>query len=160
MGLWEELFGAQNNQLGQNELERRQQLMNLRYEDMLRNQQNQQNQLWNQAWQNRAQELYGNMAATPEKKIKDKVKQALEDLDVYYTMPFTAGYGNSGVPDFLCCIEGRFFGIECKAGKNTTTALQDKHLNDIKAAGGVSLVIDESNVDNVKALILAGLGKQ
>ena len=109
-----------------------------------------------QIWQQ--QQGMAEMAATPEKKIKDKVKKALEDMDVYYAMPFTAGYGNSGVPDFLVCIEGKFFGIECKAGKNTTTALQEKHLSDIRAAGGVSLVIDETNVDNVKALILANLG--
>ena len=55
----------------------------------------------------------GNVA-TPESKIKDKVKKALGELDVYYVMPVTAGYGNSGVPDILACVEGRFFGIECR----------------------------------------------
>lgn len=109
---------------------------------------------------NRIKQLEELYMATPEKKVKEKVKKALDDLGVYYTMPFTAGYGNSGVPDILACIEGKFFGIECKAGKNTTTALQDKHLNDIRASGGVSLVIDDSNVDNVKTLILANLGER
>lgn len=98
------------------------------------------------------------MALTPERRIKQRVKAALEDMDVYYVMPFTAGYGNSGVPDIIACVQGLFFGIECKAGKNTTTALQEKHLSDIRAAGGVSLVIDETNVDNVRALILANIG--
>jgi len=100
----------------------------------------------------------GNVA-TPESKIKDKVKKALGELDVYYVMPVTAGYGNSGVPDILACVEGRFFGIECKAGGNSPTALQEKHLKDITNAGGASLVIDETNVDNVTALILAKLGE-
>ena len=100
----------------------------------------------------------GNVA-TPESKIKDKVKKALGELDVYYMMPVTAGYGNSGVPDILACVEGRFFGIECKAGGNKPTALQEKHLKDITNAGGASLVIDETNVDNVTALILAKLGE-
>ena len=99
------------------------------------------------------------MAKTAEGKVKDKVRKALDDLDVYYTMPVTGGYGNAGVPDFVACVQGRFFGIECKAGKNTTTALQEKHLSDIRGAGGVSLVIDETNVDNVTALILANLGE-
>jgi Holliday junction resolvase len=75
-------------------------------------------------------------------------------------MPVTGGFGNAGVPDFVACVQGKFFGIECKAGKNTTTALQNKHLSDIRAAGGVSLVIDETNVDNVTALILANLGEK
>ena len=172
MGIWEELFGrsqkdtysdlydkaykngydtAMQSQNYNNELERRQQLMNVQYEELMLRQQQ-------QAYNNAFAQQEAMMAATPEKKVKDKVKKALEDLDVYYTMPFTAGYGNSGVPDFLCCIEGRFFGIECKAGKNTTTALQEKHLSDIRAAGGVSLVIDETNVDKVKELILANIG--
>lgn len=97
--------------------------------------------------------------ATAENKVKGKVKEALIDLEVYFFMPATGGYGNSGVPDFVACVEGRFFGIECKAGRNKTTALQNKHLDAITNAKGASLIIDETNMDNVKALILAKLGE-
>ena len=64
-------------------------------------------------------------------------------------MPVTGGYGSSGAPDFLVCWSGLFFGIECKAGKNTTTALQDKNINDIRKAGGKAIVINEDNVDQL-----------
>jgi hypothetical protein len=65
-------------------------------------------------------------------------------------MPVTGGYGNSGVPDFLVCLRGRFYAIECKANGGKTTALQEKHLADIRDAGGVSLVVYEANVENLR----------
>lgn len=87
---------------------------------------------------------------TPEGKVKAKVKKVLKELGCYYVMPVTGGYGNSGVPDFIICTAGRFYAIECKANGGKTTALQEKHLADIRAAGGVALVIHEANVDTLR----------
>lgn len=92
---------------------------------------------------------------TPEAKVKKKVREALKVLGAYYAMPVTGGYGSSGAPDFLVCWSGLFFGIECKAGKNTTTALQDKNINDIRKAGGKAIVINEDNVDQLGSWIRA-----
>lgn len=83
------------------------------------------------------------MAATPEKLVKAKIKDLLKVHNVYYAMPMGTGYGNSGVPDFLCCINGQFLAIEAKAGKNKPTALQDKNIADIRASGGVAMVVNE-----------------
>lgn len=83
---------------------------------------------------------------TPEAKVKAKVKAVLKKLNCYYFFPATGGYGRSGVPDVVACNGGKFVGIECKAGKNTTTALQKKNLHDIKESGGVAMVINEENV--------------
>ena len=93
------------------------------------------------------------MASTPEKKVKIKVRKALDELGAYYVMPVTSGYGNSGAPDFIVCLRGRFVGIECKAGGNKPTPLQEKNLRQIESAEGSSLVIDETNVDNLKQLL-------
>jgi Holliday junction resolvase len=87
------------------------------------------------------------MAATPEKKVKDKVIKILKEHGVYYFYASTHGFGRSGVPDLVCCFHGRFIAIECKAGKNTTTALQDREIAAIRAAGGVAVVINEDNID-------------
>ena len=89
------------------------------------------------------------MAATPESKVKKKVADVLKTLSAYYFYPATGGYGKSGVPDIVGCYEGKFFGIECKAGKNKPTPLQEKNLSDIKSSGGISLVINEDNIDDV-----------
>lgn len=93
------------------------------------------------------------MAATPESKVKDKIKTILAKHGVYYAMPIGTMYGNSGVPDFLCCVAGHFLAIEAKAGKGKTTALQDKNLRLIRAQGGTALVINENNLDELDALL-------
>jgi pantoate kinase len=93
------------------------------------------------------------MAATPESKVKDKIKATLKKHGIYYAMPIGTGYGNSGVPDFLCCAAGHFLAIEAKAGKGKTTALQDKHLSQIKAQGGTALVINETNLGDLETFL-------
>lgn len=93
------------------------------------------------------------MANTPEKKVKDKVVKILKDNGVYYFFPATYGMGRSGVPDIICCVNGRFLAIECKAGDNKPTALQQRELKLIVDAGGSALVINEQNVDGVAAIV-------
>lgn len=93
------------------------------------------------------------MASTPEKKVKDKVVAQLKELGAYYFYPVTGGWGNSGVPDIVVCHRGRFIGIECKAGKNKPTKLQELNLKKIKDAGGIALVVNEENVSDVKHIL-------
>ncbi len=93
------------------------------------------------------------MAATPESKTKSKIKEMLKEHGVYYAMPIGTGYGNSGVPDFLCCVNGQFLAIEAKAGKGTTTALQDKNLREIREAGGYGIVVNEEALPILKERI-------
>lgn len=93
------------------------------------------------------------MASTPEKKVKDRVVKILKEHGVYYFFPATFGMGRSGVPDIVCCVNGRFLGIECKAGDNKPTALQQRELKAIADAGGSALVINEENVDGVASIV-------
>lgn len=86
---------------------------------------------------------------TPERKVKDKVAKTLKKMGVYFFYPSTHGYGRSGVPDIICCVAGKFLAIECKAGKNKPTELQRKEMGSIAEAGGVVVVVNEDNVDEV-----------
>lgn len=86
---------------------------------------------------------------TPEAKVKKKVVEQLKQLCAYYFYPVTGGYGRSGVPDIIGCYEGLFFGIECKAGNNKPTPLQEKNLKEIRAAGGLDMVVNEDNMHTV-----------
>ena len=83
---------------------------------------------------------------TPEVKVKKRIKKLLDDAGAYYAMPIGTGYGNSGVPDFLVCLGGEFLAIEAKAGKNKPTALQEKHMREIEAAGGRALVVTDDHI--------------
>ena len=93
------------------------------------------------------------MAATPEKRVKDKVVGILKDEGAYYFFPATHGYGRSGVPDIVACVSGRFLAIECKAGKNKPTALQVREIESIRKAGGVAVVANEENWEMVRDLV-------
>jgi Holliday junction resolvase len=95
--------------------------------------------------------------ATPEAKVKAAVVKILKKYDVYYFFPATGGYGRSGVPDIICCFQGRFIAIECKANGNVPTELQLRELNKITHAGGIAFVVDELGIEAVEALF-AGLG--
>ena len=91
--------------------------------------------------------------ATPEAKVKAKVVAQLKALGAYYFYPVTGGYGSSGVPDIVGCYNGKFFGIECKAGNNKPTAQQQKNLDRIAENGGVALVINEQNLNEVTSCL-------
>ena len=93
------------------------------------------------------------MAKTPEKVVKDKVVAVLKMEEVYYFFPATHGYGRSGVPDIIACVNGHFLGIECKAGKNKPTLLQVRELEAIRTAGGMAVVVNEENWDMVRPLL-------
>lgn len=90
---------------------------------------------------------------TPEKKVKMKVVEILKEFGVYYFYASTGGYGASGVPDIICCYKGRFIGIECKAGKGKPTALQEKNIAQIIAQGGLAIVVNENNIEEVRILL-------
>ena len=87
---------------------------------------------------------------TPEGKVKAAVRKLLETSKVYFFMPSANGYGRAGIPDFVACVKGHFLAIETKAGKGTTTALQDREIARINAAGGTAIVINEGNLNVLK----------
>ena len=93
------------------------------------------------------------MALTPEAKVKKQVSKILDEYGAYYFYPATGGFGRSGVPDIIVCFKGHFIGIECKAKKNTPTALQLRELQKIVMAGGDTVVVNEDNIDVVRSIL-------
>ena len=93
------------------------------------------------------------MAATPEAKVKANVRKLLDTLKIYHFMPPANGFGRAGIPDIVGCMDGHFIAIECKAGKGTTTALQDRELNAILNHGGSVFIAREHNLEDLKLLL-------
>jgi Holliday junction resolvase len=91
------------------------------------------------------------MSQTPEQRVKSKVRDLLRAVGAWYTTPIAGPYSRAGVPDFLACHAGRFIGIECKAGRGKTTPLQEKELAAIRKTGGVTFVINEKNIEELRA---------
>jgi Holliday junction resolvase len=93
------------------------------------------------------------MATTPENTVKKNVRKLLDSLDIYHFMPPANGFGRAGIPDIVGCMDGHFIAIECKAGKGTTTALQDRELNAILNHGGTVFIAREHNLEDLKLLL-------
>jgi hypothetical protein len=90
------------------------------------------------------------VASTPEKLVKNAVVRQLYAEGIYYFFPATHGMGRSGVPDIICCVDGRFVGIECKASGGRVTELQKLELKRIREAGGSTLVV--TGTEEAKAI--------
>lgn len=93
------------------------------------------------------------MAKTPEGAVKAAVKKLLDEMGIYHFSPVQNGMGRAGIPDIIGCYNGRFLGIECKAGKGKTTALQDLELEKIRQAKGFAYVVNENNLQDLKELL-------
>lgn len=84
---------------------------------------------------------------TPEGKVKAKCVDVLKKYGAYYFFPAQNGYGRAGIPDIVACYKGHFLAIECKAGFNKPTALQEREMATIQKAGGSAMVVREDTVD-------------
>ena len=87
------------------------------------------------------------MAATPEKKVKQACVQIIERYKAWHFFPAQNGYGRAGIPDIIICYKGQFLGVECKAGFNKPSALQEREIAAIQKAGGSAMVIREDTLD-------------
>lgn len=90
---------------------------------------------------------------TPEAKVKKKVVDILKAWKVYYFYPVMSGYGSSGIPDIVVCCNGKFLAIECKAGSNKPTALQERNMQQIRDNGGIAIVVNEENLNDVQEIL-------
>jgi hypothetical protein len=101
---------------------------------------------------------------TPEGRLKQQVKKLLEehgfwragsarpvDVHGWFYMPVSNGMGTHGIPDFVCCWDGQFFGIETKAPGGKATPNQEMRHDEIRAAKGWVLVAD--NIESVREFL-------
>jgi Holliday junction resolvase len=75
-----------------------------------------------------------------EQQIQTKIIKYLESIDAYVVKIVSAS--KSGVPDLLCCYEGKFIAIEVKRpeSRNTVSKLQSYNLDMVEKSGGISFV--------------------
>lgn len=75
---------------------------------------------------------------TPEGREKQKLRKFLKAIGSYRFSPVQMGLGQTTL-DELCCIKGRFVGIEVKAPGNIPTPRQRLTMNEIERAGGIAV---------------------
>jgi len=74
-----------------------------------------------------------------EQQIQKKIINYLEDMGAYVIK--TINSNRSGIPDIICCLDGKFIAIEVKRIGGKTTPLQEYELSKINKAGGKAKVI-------------------
>jgi Holliday junction resolvase len=94
------------------------------------------------------------MASTPERKVKQACTALLTKYGAYWFYPVTAGFGRSGIPDIIACYHSNFLGIECKAGYNKPTALQENEMAKIRTAGGETMVVREDTIEMLESWLI------
>lgn len=93
---------------------------------------------------------------TREADVKAEIKKLFKKYDWFYWMPGASGYGVTGVADFLALKNGRPLAVEAKFGNNKPTAMQRKFLESFALYGGVTLVIDETNLGILEEVLRVG----
>ena len=87
-----------------------------------------------------------------EKKIVNSILAYLKTLSGCFSWKqHGSPYSAAGLPDIVCCINGRFVAFEVKTENGTTTVLQDRTLSRIRDAGGAAHVV--RSLDEVKNIL-------
>ena len=87
-----------------------------------------------------------------ESEITASILKYLRSLDGCFCWKEHGGpYGTNGIPDIICCRNGKFYAFEVKAAKGKPTKLQEAILRKINAAGGTSLIV--RSVDDVRSAL-------
>lgn len=75
--------------------------------------------------------------------VKERVKKHLKEFGAYWHMPVQRGHGAPAL-DFHVCHKGFYLGIETKRPGKHPTPRQELTIQNIRDAGGSTLVIGEA----------------
>jgi hypothetical protein len=84
------------------------------------------------------------MPRQPEGKLQKKVQDLIREAGgtCFKIHGSDDSYQSVGIPDLLCCVHGRFVGIETKLPGEKLRPMQRVALHEIFRAGGVAAVVE------------------
>jgi len=77
---------------------------------------------------------------TPEGQLKASIRQLLDTVGIFNYNAWGGPMSPKGVPDLICCQEGRFVGIEVKTKTGRVSPEQEEFIRRINDAGGLAFV--------------------
>lgn len=89
-----------------------------------------------------------------EKLFENKIKKFLTEQDVWFVKFFANNFTRSGIPDLLCCVNGKFVAIEVKSDKGKPSVLQLRQIELIKKSNGIGLILYPKDFEEFKNLIM------
>lgn len=87
-----------------------------------------------------------------ETKVQKQIQDYIRSIGGYCFKVHGEIFMRAGIPDIICCINGKFVGIECKDGDNEASTLQIAHGIQIKKSGGYFCIA--KSVEDVKYFLL------
>lgn len=88
--------------------------------------------------------------------VKKQIKYILDELGAWWYMPNAGNYGVYGVPDFVCCLKGKFVAIEAKKEGGHWGKLLQNVASQIEGKGvGTYIVVDEHGLGNLYYILLS-----
>ena len=94
-----------------------------------------------------------------EKEITNQILRYLKTVpDCFCWKQHGSQYSTAGLPDVICCLQGRFVAFEVKTPTGKLTKLQDTMLHRIQRAKGYAFKVTSVNEvrEIVKSLLLIG----
>lgn len=95
---------------------------------------------------------------TPEQTIKKQIKDYITRIGGFWSTVQGGPFSKPGDPDLICCINGRYVGIEVKTPTGRPTELQLQRGREIEQAGGI-WILARSLDDVYRGLYAGGIGK-
>ena len=94
-----------------------------------------------------------------EKNFENRVKSFLKDQGCWFIKYWSGNAQNGkkftkdGIPDILCCCNGKFIGIELKASDGKPSDLQTYNLKKIDGSGGYGILLYPDKYEEFQKLI-------
>lgn len=89
-----------------------------------------------------------------ETQFKQEVQEYLNENNIYHIKYWGGGrFTKAGVPDLLCCINGRFVAVELKVNDNKASMLQEFNIKKIKMSGGIGMILYPDGFNSFKRLV-------
>lgn len=95
------------------------------------------------------------MGIVPEKDVKRDIRSLFNKYDVSFFMPIGGPYARPGVSDFIGCCQGTMLAVEAKATGKKPSAVQKDYLEEVIKAGGIALVVDDTNLFVLERILIA-----
>lgn|SRR5574344_194178 len=84
-----------------------------------------------------------------EKLFENKIKRWLDNHNCWYVKFFANAFTKAGVPDLLCCVNGKFVAIEVKADNGHPSELQLYHKSMIEKSHGYCIIAYPKDYDKL-----------
>ena len=88
-----------------------------------------------------------------EKAFENKIKAYLKQQGAWHVKYFANAYTRSGIPDLICCVNGKFLAIEVKAEHGRVSELQNYQIEQIKKSGGRALIVYPKDFEEFKQIV-------